>query len=113
MRLSKRGITRAGDIKPDSTAFHPGDILSDLVDHRVAIVVFTVVINKDIMMNGLPPRGKGRWRQVLSDIKQRDNRSNHMRGTWKTSSASKQPNGNGTKRRAKMGKKALGGLWEW
>ncbi len=69
------------------------DAIFELLKIMVGLLVLVGIIR--YWMNGLPPRGKGRWRRVLSDREQRDNPGNHPRETWKTGSASKRPNENG------------------
>ena len=44
---------------------------------------------------GFPPRGRGRWRRVLSDLELRDTSSDHTRRTRLPGSAPDRLNGNG------------------
>jgi len=57
------------------------DAIFELLKIMVGLLVLVGIIR--YWMNGLPPRGKGRWRRVLSDREQRDNPGNHPRETWK------------------------------
>ncbi len=47
------------------------DAIFELLKIMVGLLVLVGIIR--YWMNGLPPRGKGRWRRVLSDREQRDN----------------------------------------
>src|SRR5712692_8184319 len=69
------------------------DAIVELLKIIVGLLIMVGIIR--YCMNGLPPRGKGRWRRVLSDLELRDPPDNHTPGTRKMGSAPDRLNGNG------------------
>jgi len=69
------------------------DAIVELLKIIVGLLILVGIIR--YWMNGLPPRGKGRWRRVLSDLELRDPPDNHTHGTRKRGSAPDRLNGNG------------------
>ena len=67
------------------------DAIVELLKIIVVLLILVGIIR--YCMGGLPPRGKGRWRRVLSDLELRDD--NHTHRTRKRGSAPDRLNGNG------------------
>jgi len=61
------------------------ELLKIIVEVVVGLLIMVGIIR--YWMNGFPPRGKGRWRRVLSDLELRDTPDNHTHGTRKRGSA--------------------------
>ncbi len=67
------------------------DAIVELLKIVVGLAVIIGIIR--YCMGGLPPRGKGRWRRVLSDLELRDAPDSHTHGARRRGSASDRLNG--------------------
>lgn len=71
------------------------DLLGELLKIIVGLLFIAALVS--YWWDGLPPRGRGRWRRFLSNSEARDPPGTYRRGTSKTGSTPNRRNGNGNK----------------